>query len=182
MAVRLAKASDLAATWRIAFRSFSLSPWNAFYRPFASAYPQEALGDQSKLFTVVEIQTEAQDAKQTAVLILIEPASSSAPQKAQFKGEASHTTVATSTKRSQLTLPTMGIWVVTWSSTAWQSNPTTSTKATGLCFVSAASKLGMKLYKYLGLACIAKVSLTDDRTGENANVDFWVQEWNVKDN
>ncbi|KAF5572971.1 hypothetical protein FPANT_12672 [Fusarium pseudoanthophilum] len=56
MAVRLAKASDPAATSRIAFRGFSLSPWNAFYRPFASAYPQdversylreqqEALGD-----------------------------------------------------------------------------------------------------------------------------------------
>ncbi|KAF5555858.1 hypothetical protein FPHYL_8136 [Fusarium phyllophilum] len=75
MAVRLAKASDLGATSRIAFRGFSLSPWNTFYRPFASAYPQdveksylreqqEALGDQDKLFTVVEIQIGAQGAKQ----------------------------------------------------------------------------------------------------------------------
>ena len=74
MAVRLAKASDLAATSRIAFRGFGLSPWNAFYRPLASKYPQdvedsylreqqEALGDKNKLFTVVEIQSEAQNAQ-----------------------------------------------------------------------------------------------------------------------
>lgn len=74
MAVRLAKASDLAATSRIAFRAFSLSPWNTFYRPFASTYPhdvessylreqQEALGDQSKLFTVIEIQVEPHGAQ-----------------------------------------------------------------------------------------------------------------------
>ena len=75
MAVRLAKVSDLAATSRIAFRGFSLCPWNAFYRPLASKYPQdvedsylreqqEALGDKNKLFTVVEIQSEAQNAQQ----------------------------------------------------------------------------------------------------------------------
>ncbi|KAF5683579.1 hypothetical protein FDENT_7191 [Fusarium denticulatum] len=73
MAVRLAKASDLAATSRIAFRGFILSPWNAFYRPFASAYlqeveksclreQQEALGNQNKLFTVVELRAEDRDA------------------------------------------------------------------------------------------------------------------------
>ncbi|KAH7465418.1 hypothetical protein FOMA001_g17332 [Fusarium oxysporum f. sp. matthiolae] len=78
IAVRLAKASDLAATSRIAFRGFSLSPWNAFYRPFASTYPQdveksylreqqEALGDENKLFTVVEIQAEAENSQQVVV-------------------------------------------------------------------------------------------------------------------
>jgi hypothetical protein len=41
MAVRSAAASDLAATARIAFRSFSLSPWNAFYRPYAHDYPED---------------------------------------------------------------------------------------------------------------------------------------------
>ena len=40
MAIRLAKPADLAATSRIAFRGFSLSPWNAFYRPYAKQFPE----------------------------------------------------------------------------------------------------------------------------------------------
>lgn len=45
-----------------------------------------------------------------------------------------------------------------------------------------AAKLGMKLYEYLVFSCTAKVSLTDDRPGEDASVDFWVQNWDPKDN
>lgn len=66
MAVRSAVAHDLSATARIAFKGFSLSPWNKFYRPHAERYPadvensylleqQEALADKTKLFTVLEI-------------------------------------------------------------------------------------------------------------------------------
>lgn len=66
MAVRIATAADLAATAKIAFRGFSLSPWNAFYRPHAKSYPgdveesyrreqQDALGAKEKLFTVIEV-------------------------------------------------------------------------------------------------------------------------------
>lgn len=65
MAVRLATACDLGITARIAARGFSLSPWNAFYRPYAKDYPEdmensyrreqeEALLSGKKLFTVIE--------------------------------------------------------------------------------------------------------------------------------
>ncbi|KAF5586664.1 uncharacterized protein FSUBG_12051 [Fusarium subglutinans] len=94
MAVRLAKASDLAATSRIAFRGFSLSPWNASYRPFASAYPQDS--KQVVGFAICNYAQQQQRKSDTVaidltdekVLILTEPASSSAPQKVQFKSEA----------------------------------------------------------------------------------------------
>src|ERR1700722_1655826 len=69
MAVRLARASDLAVTSKVAFRGFSMSPWNPFYRPFANDFPedveksylreqQEALGNRRKLFAVVEIDKD----------------------------------------------------------------------------------------------------------------------------
>ncbi|KPM43705.1 hypothetical protein AK830_g2897 [Neonectria ditissima] len=73
--VRLAKASDLSATSHIAFRGFSLSPWNRFYRPFSASFPQdvensylreqqEALGNRKKLFTVVETEPGVGGARQ----------------------------------------------------------------------------------------------------------------------
>jgi hypothetical protein len=66
MAIRLAKPADLSATSRIAFRGFSLSPWNPFYRPRAKQFPedvqnsylyeqQEALGNDRKIFSVIEV-------------------------------------------------------------------------------------------------------------------------------
>ncbi|KAH8812981.1 hypothetical protein F5884DRAFT_319900 [Xylogone sp. PMI_703] len=66
MAVRIASALDLTATARIAYRGFSLSPWNAFYRPHAAQYPDDvensyrheqelALVDGKKLFIVIEV-------------------------------------------------------------------------------------------------------------------------------
>lgn len=71
MAVRLAKPTDLAATSCIAFRGFSLSPWNPFYRPYAKQFPedvensylceqQEALGSDRKIFSVIEVPTGSQ--------------------------------------------------------------------------------------------------------------------------
>ena len=45
-----------------------------------------------------------------------------------------------------------------------------------------AAKLGMSLYEHLGYSCTAKVSIADGRPGEDASVDFWVQNWNPKDN
>jgi hypothetical protein len=65
MAVRVATAHDLAITARIAAHRFSLSPWNAFFRPYAKNYPEdmensyhreqeEALTSGRKLFTVIE--------------------------------------------------------------------------------------------------------------------------------
>jgi len=78
MAVRLARASDLAVTSKIAFRGFSLSPWNPFYRPFANDFPedveksylreqQEALGNKRKMFTVVEIDKDHRVSGDTGV-------------------------------------------------------------------------------------------------------------------
>ncbi|KAH8593144.1 hypothetical protein B0O99DRAFT_689046 [Bisporella sp. PMI_857] len=76
MAVRLATASDLTVTSRIAFRGFSLSPWNPFYRPYAEDCPQdverpylreqqEALGTPKKSFTVMEAETPASISDET---------------------------------------------------------------------------------------------------------------------
>ncbi|EXM15100.1 GNAT domain [Fusarium oxysporum f. sp. vasinfectum] len=45
-----------------------------------------------------------------------------------------------------------------------------------------AAKLGMKLYEHLGYSSVANVSLACSRPGEDASVDFWVQKWNPKDN
>jgi hypothetical protein len=78
MAVRLARASDLAVTSEIAFRGFSMSPWNAFYRPFASDFPedvaksylreqQQALGNKRKMFTIVEIDKDCRVSEDTKV-------------------------------------------------------------------------------------------------------------------
>ena len=78
MAVRFARASDLAVTAKIAFRGFSLSPWNPFYRPLAKDFPedmekfylreqQEALGNKRKLFTVVEIDKDRRVSEDTEV-------------------------------------------------------------------------------------------------------------------
>lgn len=77
MAVRFATQHDLRVTASIAFRGFSLSPWNAFYRPFADKYPEDAensylkeqqaaLNNGKKLFTVVEVASE-QDQKAKVV-------------------------------------------------------------------------------------------------------------------
>ena len=78
VAVRFARASDLVITSKIAFRSFSMSPWNPFYRPFAKDFPedveksylreqQEALGNKRKLFVVVEIDEDRCVCKDTKV-------------------------------------------------------------------------------------------------------------------
>lgn len=72
MAVRLASLHDLPRTARISLRGFSLSPWNVFYRPCAKAFPGdvedsyrreqlEALGDLTKLFTVIELANHTSD-------------------------------------------------------------------------------------------------------------------------
>ncbi|KAF5252794.1 hypothetical protein FANTH_2118 [Fusarium anthophilum] len=193
MAVRLAKASDLAATSRIAFRGFSLSPWNAFYRPFASAYPQdveksylreqqEALGDPSKLFT-------------TALLILTEPASSSAPQKVQFKSEALTPLPIRESKPADTAYSRYLGGHMELDNMAVDPDHFRKGYGTLLCrhgmeiaredkvaIGVIAAELGMNLYESLGYACTTKVSLTDGRPDEDASVDFWVQEWNSKDN
>ena len=78
MAVRFARVSDLAVTSKIAFRGFSLLPWNAFYRPFANDFPEDvekyylqeqqgALGNKRKLFTVVEIDNHRRVSEDTKV-------------------------------------------------------------------------------------------------------------------
>ncbi|KAG5758101.1 hypothetical protein H9Q72_013763 [Fusarium xylarioides] len=215
MAVRLAKVSDLAATSRIAFRGFSLSPWNAFYRPFASAYPQdveksylreqqEALGDENKLFTVVEIQAEAQDAKQVVGFAIW----NYAQQQQQRKSDTVAIEFADEKDRSVDPHRASILFSATESAVQrylgghmeldnMAVDPDHFRKGYGtlLCRHGMeiaredkvpvgviAAKLGMKLYEYLGFTCTTKVSLTDDRTGEDASVDFWVQEWNSKDN
>ncbi|KAF4495902.1 GNAT family acetyltransferase [Fusarium agapanthi] len=231
MAVRLAKASDLAATSRIASRGFSLSPWNAFYRLFATAYPQdveksylreqqEALGDQNKLFTVVELQAEAQDAKQVVGFVIWSYAQqqerksdTAAIDLADEKGSWPH---PIADRHHSLTEPDRSVdpyrASILFSATesAVQKylgghmeldnmavDPDHFRKGYGtlLCRHGMeitrednipvgviAAELGMKLYESLGCACTAKVSLTDGRPGEDASVDFLVQEWNSKDN
>jgi hypothetical protein len=78
MAVRLARASDLVVTSKIAFRGCSISPWNPFYRPFENDFPedveksylrqqQEALGNKRKMFTVVEIDKDPRVSENTKV-------------------------------------------------------------------------------------------------------------------
>ncbi|KAM0188242.1 hypothetical protein ACHAPA_007678 [Fusarium lateritium] len=214
MAVRLAKASDLVATSRIAFRGFSLSPWNAFYRPFASTYPQdveksylreqqEALGDQNKLFTVVEVQAEAQNAQQvvgfaiwnyaqqqdrkseTVSIDLVDEKDRSVdPYRANILFSATESAVQKCLD-GHMELDNMAV------------DPDHFLKGYGtlLCRYGMniaredkipvgviAAKLGMKLYEYLGYSCTAKVTLTDCRPGEDDSVDFWVQKWNPKGN
>lgn len=79
MAVRIAVANDLPATARIAFKGFSLSPWNKFYRPHADKFPadvensylleqQEALADNKKLFTVFEVDGSSASSKEKEVV------------------------------------------------------------------------------------------------------------------
>lgn len=41
MAISLAAFEDLGRTALIAALAFSLSPWNAFYRPYAKDYPED---------------------------------------------------------------------------------------------------------------------------------------------
>ncbi|KAF5550693.1 gnat family protein [Fusarium mexicanum] len=227
MAVRLAKASDLAATSRIAFRGFSLSPWNAFYRPFASTYPQdveksylreqqEALGDPSKLFTVVELQSEqvvgfaiwnyaqqqqrksdtiAIDLADEKVSILTEPASSSAPQKVQFKSMALTPLPIRESKPADTAYSRYLGGHMELDNMAVDPDHFRKGYGTLLCrhgmeiaredkvaIGVIAAELGMKLYESLVWACTTKVSLTDGRPDEDASVDFWVQEWNSKEN
>ncbi|KAF5987546.1 putative gnat family protein [Fusarium bulbicola] len=226
MAVRLAKASDLAATSRIAFRGFSLSPWDAFYRPFASTYPQdveksylreqqEALGDPSKLLTVVlqseqvvgfaiwnyaqqqqrKSDTVAIDLADEKVSILTEPASSSAPQKVQFKSEALAPLPIRESKPadtaysrylgSHMELDNMAVDPDHFRNgygTLLCRHGMEIAREDNVAIGVIAAELGMKLYESLEWTCTTKVSLTDGRPDEDASVDFWVQEWNPKEN
>ncbi|EWZ79038.1 hypothetical protein FOWG_16811 [Fusarium oxysporum f. sp. lycopersici MN25] len=213
MAVRLAKASDLAATSRIAFRGFSLSPWNAFYRPSASTYPQDveksylreqqkALGDENKLFTVVEIQAEAENSQQVVVGFAIW---NYAPQQ-ERKGETVAIDLADEKDRSvdpcrasilfsakEATVKTCLDGHMVLDKMAVDPEHFRKGYGTLLCRHGMeigrqdkvpvgviTAKLGMKLYEYLGYSSVANVTLTCP--DEDASVDFWVQEWNPKDN
>jgi GNAT superfamily N-acetyltransferase len=40
-----------------------------------------------------------------------------------------------------------------------------------------AAEIGMRLYKHLGFKTAVKVTLSDERPGKDAKVDFWVQKW-----
>ncbi|KAF4449049.1 putative gnat family protein [Fusarium austroafricanum] len=180
---------------------------------FASTYPQdveksylreqqEALGDQTKLFTVVEIQIEAQNAQQvvgfaiwnyaqqqerkseTAAIVLADEKDRSVdPYRANILFSATESAVQ-KCLGGHMELDNMAV------------DPDHFRKGYGtlLCRHGMeiaredkvpvgviAAKFGMKLYEYLGYSCTAKVSLTDGRPGEDASVDFWVQKWNPKD-
>ncbi|CAM1505885.1 Fc.00g115220.m01.CDS01 [Cosmosporella sp. VM-42] len=204
MAVRLAKASDLAATAHIAFRGFSLSPWNAFYRPFAAKFPQdvensylreqqEALGNRKKLFAVVEaaqqvvgfaIWNYAPQQQRESEPIIVDLADEKDRSVDPFRGNilfgATESAVEKCLK-GHMELDNMAV------------DPDHFRKGYGtlLCrhgmkiaeedkvpvgIIAAA--LGMKLYEALGYSCTVKVSLTDVRRDKEASVDFWVQKWN----
>lgn len=79
MAVRLATMRDLASTAVIAARSFNLSPWNAFYRPYAKDYPddmqesyrqeqEDAIKNDRKLFTVIEAEVDSSKDSSQAIV------------------------------------------------------------------------------------------------------------------
>ncbi|KAG5749092.1 hypothetical protein H9Q70_008252 [Fusarium xylarioides] len=221
MAVRLAKASDLAATSRIAFRGFSLSPWNAFYRPFASAYPQdveksylreqqEAIVDQNKLFAVVELQVEAQDAQDAKQVVGFAIWNYAQQQQQQQQRNSDTAAIDAPNEKDRSVDPYRASILFGATESAVQKclgghmeldnmavDPDHFRKGYGtlLCRHGMeiarqdkvavgviAAELGMKLYESLGYACTAKVSLTDGRPDEDASVDFWVQKWNPKEN
>ncbi|RSL65156.1 hypothetical protein CEP53_003788 [Fusarium sp. AF-6] len=205
MAVRLAKASDLAATAHIAFRGFSLSPWNAFYRPFAASFPQdveksylreqqEALSKQKKLFAVVESEPDAevvgfaiwnyapqQNRENEAIIVdLVDEQDRSVdPYRANLLFSATDSAVEKCFK-GHMELDNMAV------------DPDHFRKGYGTLLCKhgmkiaeednvpvgvIAAALGMKLYEALGYTCAAKIGITDERPDKQASVDFWVQKW-----